>query len=169
MSARFDPNIPPTGPGTPCIEGDFKDPVIIAEYPTFGLSNLIVNEAKPFDIKLSWHIFGNLVPVWLPALADTSPNWVVKAYAEPEGPGDGAILGKMEVPVAAVPPRPYKEDEAYEAKLTVPANTLSAETPDNLHSGVYKIVVTVFLGSATAPTGYEMMGYAEGPVIEVVR
>jgi hypothetical protein len=50
----------------------------------------------------------------------------------------------------------------------VAANTLSEENPGNPNqSGTYKIVVTTFLDSNLGPVGYDMMGYAEGPIIKV--
>ncbi|SNY59189.1 hypothetical protein SAMN05421748_12077 [Paractinoplanes atraurantiacus] len=33
MTDRFDPNIPPTGPASPCIEGEFIGTVVITEDP----------------------------------------------------------------------------------------------------------------------------------------
>ena len=165
MTATFDPNIPPAGPTDPAIEGEFTGIVAITEQPTLGKSNLVVNRDKSFDIEVSWHVFGNLVPLWLTALSVKSPNWVVTAYAESQGPGDEVSLGSVNVPVRG--PN-FTLDEAYKAKLTVPANKLHEENPgDPTQSGVYKIVVTAFLDSALGPVGYDMMGYAEGPIIKV--
>jgi len=165
MTDRFDPNIPPAGLTDPAIEGEFTGIVAITEQPTLGKSNLVVNRDKSFDIEVSWHVFGNLVPLWLTALSVKSPNWVVTAYAESQGPGDEVSLGSVNVPVRG--PN-FTLDEAYKAKLTVPANKLHEENPgDPTQSGVYKIVVTAFLDSALGPVGYDMMGYAEGPIIKV--
>ena len=165
MTDRFDPNIPPAGPTDPAIEGEFTGIVAITERPTLGKSNLVVNRAESFDIDVSWHVCGNLVPLWLTALSVKSPNWVVTAYAESQGPGDEVSLGSVNVPVRG--PN-FTLDEAYKAKLTVPANKLHEENPgDPTQSGVYKIVVTAFLDSALGPVGYDMMGYAEGPIIKV--
>ena len=165
MTDRFDPNIPPAGLTDPAIEGEFTGIVAITEQPTLGKSNLVVNRDKSFDIEVSWHVFGNLVPLWLTALSVNSPNWVVTAYAESQGPGDEVSLGSVNVPVRG--PN-FSLDEAYKAKLTVPANKLHEENPgDPTQSGVYKIVVTAFLDSALGPVGYDMMGYAEGPIIKV--
>jgi hypothetical protein len=165
MTDRFDPNIPPTGPTDPAIQGEFTGIVGITEQPTLGKSNLIVNGAEPFDIEVNWHVFGNLVPLWLTALSVNTKNWVVTAYAESQGPGDEKTLGSVEVPVGG----PFfTQDEAYTAKLTVPANTLSEEDPGNpTQSGTYKVIVTAFLDSDLGPVGYDMMGYAEGPIIKV--
>jgi hypothetical protein len=164
MTDRFDPNIPPAGPTDPCIEGEFTGIVTITEQPTLGKSNLVVNRGKPFDINVHWHVFGNLVPLWLTALKVDSPNWVVTAYAESQGPGDEISLGSVLVPVGSG----FTQDVAYAATLTVPANSLSEEDPGNpSQSGTYKIVVTAFLNSDLGPVGYDMMGYAEGPIIKV--
>jgi hypothetical protein len=165
MTDRFDPNIPPAGPTDPAIQGEFTGIVGITEQPTLGKSNLVVNRAKPFDIEVKWHVFGNLVPLWLTALSVRTPNWVVTAYAESQGPGDEVALGSVNVPVGG----PFfSQDEAFSAKLTVPANKLSEENPgDDSQSGTYKIVVTTFLDSDLGAVGYDMMGYAEGPIIKV--
>jgi hypothetical protein len=57
---------------------------------------------------------------------------------------------------------------AYSTTLTVQPNTLDEENPGNpLVSGVYKLVVTVFLNSVFGSPGYDIMGFAEGPVIKV--
>ena len=165
MTDRFDPNIPPAGPTDPAIEGEFTGIVAITERPTLGKSNLVVNRAEPFDIAVSWHVFGNLVPLWLTALSVNSPNWVVTAYAESQGPGDEVSLGSVDVPVGGPA---FSLDEAYSATLTVPALTLPEENPgDPTQSGTYKIVVTAFLDSTLGAVGYDMMGYAEGPIIKV--
>jgi len=165
MSDSFDPNIPPAGPTDPHIQGEFLGVVGITEQPTIGKANLVVNRAKPFDIEVKWRVFGNLVPLWLTALSVRSKNWIVTAYAESQGPGDEKTLGRVEVPVGG----PFFSDsEVYSAKLTVPADTLSEEDPGNdTQSGVYRIVVTTFLDSDLGAVGYDMMGYAEGPIIKV--
>jgi hypothetical protein len=167
MTDRFDPNIPadPADPAAPSIEGEFTGIVGITEQPTLGKSNLVVNRDKAFDIKVSWHVFGNLVPLWLTALALNTKNWVVTAYAESQGPGDEKTLGSVNVPVGGPA---FSQDEAYTATITVPADTLNEENPgDPTQSGTYKIVVTTFLDSVLGPVGYDMMGYAEGPIIKV--
>jgi hypothetical protein len=165
MTATFDPNIPAGGPADPHIEGEFTGIVAITEQPTLGKSNLVVNGGAPFDIEVSWHVFGNLVPLWLTALSVNTPNWVVTAYAESQGPGDEITLGSVNVPVRGPV---FSQDEAYTGKLTVPANTLKEENPgDPSQSGTYKIVVTTFLDSTLGPVGYDMMGYADGPIIKV--
>jgi hypothetical protein len=165
MTDRFDPNIPPTAPTDPSIEGAFLGIVAITEQPRIGRSNLVINAAETFDIEVSWHVFGTLVPLWLTALGVNTKNWVVTAYAESQGPGDEVTLGSVEVPVGGPG---FSLDVTYTAKLTVPARALSEENPgDPTQSGTYKIVVTAFLDSQLGQVGYDMMGYAEGPIIKV--
>ena len=166
MTDRFDPNIPPSAnPADPCIEGEFTGVVAITEQPTLGKSNLVVNRGEAFKIDVQWHVFGNLVPLWLTALSVDSPNWVVTAYAESQGPGDEITLGSVLVPVGA---GPFSLDEAYAGTITVGAGALSEENPgDPTQSGTYKVVVTTFLDSDLGAVGYDMMGYAEGPIIKV--
>jgi hypothetical protein len=165
MTDRFDPNIPPTGPTDPAIEGEFTGIVTITDRPTLGKSNLVVNADNDFDIEVSWHVFGNLVPLWLTALSVNTKDWVVAAYAESQGPGDEKSLGEVRVPVGGPG---FSQDEQYSAKLTVKAGTLAEENPgDPTQSGTYKIVVTAFLDSAIGGVGYDIMGYAEGPIVKV--
>jgi hypothetical protein len=165
MTDRFDPNIPPASPTDPAMEGEFTGIVTITERPTLGKSNLVVNADEDFDIEVSWHVFGNLVPLWLTALSVNTKDWVVAAYAESQGPGDEKSLGEVRVPVGGPA---FSQDEAYSAKLTVKAGTLAEENPgDPTQSGTYKIVVTTFLDSSIPGVGYDVMGYAEGPIIKV--
>lgn len=164
MSATFDPNIPanPADPAAPCIEGEITS-VLVTEVPTLGKTNLVVRPNAPFDIDVSFRVFGNLAPLWLTALS--ARPWVVTAYAEPEGPGDKAFLGTANVPVGS---QPLSQDVHYSTKITVPAGTLVEENPgDPAHTGVYKIIVTAFLDSTLGMPGYDMMGFAEGPIIKV--
>jgi hypothetical protein len=164
MTDRFDPNIPPAGPTDPSIQGQL-DIVAITEQPTLGSANLVVNRGKSFEIEVRWRVFGNLVPLWLTALGATTKDWVVTAFAESQGPGPEISLGEIKVPVDS---QPLDQDVTYSAKLTVAANTLPEGDPGNVNvSGVYKIVVTTFLDSRLGPVGYDMMGYAEGPIIKV--
>ena len=159
MANRFDPNFPTH------LEGDFLGVVAVTEHPAIGDSNLVVDPSKPFEVSVSWHIFGDLTPLWLTALQTASPDWVVTAYAESIGPGDEKILVADSVPVGA---GPFSLDQAYSHTMSVPPFALSEENPgDPTQSGVYKLVVTVFLDSQLGPIGYDIMGYAEGPIIKV--
>ena len=114
MTDRFDPNIPPTGPTDPAIEGEFLGIVAVTERPAIGSSNLVVNRAKPFTIEVSWRVFGNLVPLWLTALSVQTKEWVVTAFAESQGPGDEVSLGEVRVPIGGPT---FALSETYSAKL----------------------------------------------------
>lgn len=161
MSNSFDPNIPGVLPTDPSIEGDVT--VQIKEKPSLGTANLVIDGDHPFDIEVAWNVKGTLVPLWLSALKNQ--KWVVTAYATPRGKGDGMYLDSTDVAVGA---GPFKQLEAYAATLTIPAHKLPEENPGNKdQSGVYQITVTVFLNSDLGEVGYDMMGYADGPVIKV--
>jgi hypothetical protein len=163
MSNNFDPNIPGAGPNDPAIiEGVFTD-VQVAEQPVLGKANFVLNGGKSFDIKVAWHIKGALTPLWLTALSAKTKNWVVSAYANPRGPGDGINLGTVNVSVGSG----FGLDVPYQATITVPANTLAEEDPGSKSSGVYQFTVTVFLDSDLGPVGYDMMGVVDFPLVKV--
>jgi hypothetical protein len=161
--SNFDPNVPV---GALTITGEFTSAVLVKEVPAFGVGNLVLDPTQPFDIRVDWKIDGNVAELWLSALAVASPDWVVTAYAESVGPGPEKILVAQNVPVLPLPSAnpPF----AYSTTLTVPPGSLDEENPgDPLVSGVYKLVVTVFLDSIFGAQGYDIMGFAEGPVIKV--
>ena len=161
--SNFDPHVPA---GFLTITGDFTSAVMVHEAPAIGVGNLVLDPTQSFDIKVDWKIDGNIAELWLSALAVASPNWVVTAYAESVGPGPEKILIAQNVPVLPLPSAnpPF----AYSTTLTVPPNSLDEENPGNpLVSGVYKLVVTVFLDSVFGSPGYDIMGFAEGPVIKM--
>ncbi|MGK5684640.1 hypothetical protein [Actinoplanes sp. URMC 104] len=165
MGDRFDPNIPPAGPTDPSLQGEFTTVAALGDQPTLGTANLVINPDQPFHVEVRWHVFGNLVPLWLTALSTRTKDWVVTVFAESQGPGDEVILGEVRVPVRG----PYfSQDETYSAKLTVPAGTLAPSGHHSpMQSGVYKLIVTTFLDSDLGTVGYDMMGYAEGPIVKV--
>lgn len=159
MGFQFDPNIPGF------ISGDFTQ-VAVVEPGGLGASNLVLDPTKAYNINVAWEITGSLTPLWLAALSTASPSWSVAAYAESVGPGPEKILVAQNVPVLPLPSAnpPF----AYSTTLTVPPGSLDEENPgDPLVSGVYKLVVTVFLDSTFGSPGYDIMGFAEGPVIKV--
>jgi hypothetical protein len=165
MTDRFDPNFPPTLGPPPflAIEGEVTR-VTVTEQPAIGLGNAVVNRAQSFDIDVDWHVFGNVTPLWLGALAPGTPDWVVTAYAESLGPGPEVSLGSVTVPVGGPP---FSVDVSYTAKITVPPVTLPEEDPGNPNeAGIYKITVTTFLDSAIGGP-FDMIGFAEGPTIKV--
>jgi hypothetical protein len=161
--SNFDPNVPS---GFLTITGAFTSSVLVDEAPAIGVGNLVLDPSRPFDIKVDWQMDGYIAELWLSALAVASPDWIVTAYAESVGPGPEQILATVNVPVLPLPSASPPFD--YSVTITVPPNTLAEENPGNpLVSGVYKLVVTVFLDSVFGSPGYDVMGFAEGPIVKV--
>ena len=55
----------------------------------------------------------------------------------------------------------------YAVELTVPPNALDEGNPGSQISGIYKLVVSVFLDSRLGAPGFDMTGFNEGPIIQV--
>ena len=53
----------------------------------------------------------------------------------------------------------------YTVTVTVPANTLQEDSGDV--SGIYKLVVSVFLNSNLGSPGFDVTGFREGPIIKM--
>lgn len=162
MDQSFDPTIPGY------LEGEVG-PIVVTAPPTFpppALRRLVVDPAKPFDLTVEWEIFGDLVPLWLSALAG---DWVVTAYAESVGPGPEVEIGTATVPTGNTLPCTVNTAKSnctkYSATITVPATTLPED--DGTSSGIYKLVVTVFLNSNLPAPGFDLSGFTEGPIIRV--
>ena len=160
MGFQFDPNIPGF------ISGDFTQ-VAVVEPGGLGTSNLVLDPTKTFNINVAWEITGSLTPLWLAALKATSPSWSIVAYAESVGPGPELLLTEEAVLVDSAFDQ-LANAWRWKHQLTVPANTLPEENPGpGGPSGVYKLVVTAFLDSTLGPVGFDIMGYAEGPIVKV--
>ncbi|WP_127507773.1 hypothetical protein [Actinoplanes solisilvae] len=99
MAEHFDPNIPPKADTDPCIEGDFTGPVVVLEKPALGQGNLVIDRTKPFDIKVGWRMFGNLVPLWLTAMSRHQHHSELRRLGSVEGP----IIKVEEPQTAALP------------------------------------------------------------------
>jgi hypothetical protein len=147
----------PRKPGE--MEGAFKrvtvvDPAILGHAP-----NLVIDPTKDFTIEVEWEISGTETDLHLNA---GSANWVIAAYAESIGPGPEIILKEETEPRGPITTTNWSHT------LTVPAPSgLAEENPGaSGPSGVYKIVVTVFL-NATISGGYDIAGFHEGPMIKV--
>ena len=126
----------------------------------------MLDPTQPFDIKVDWKIDGNIAELWLSALAVASPDWVVTAYAESVGPGFEKILVAQNVPVLPLPSANRRSPTRRRSPCRRTPST--RRTPVTRWSpGVYKLVVTVFLDSTFGSPGYDIMGFAEGPVIKV--
>ena len=152
---QFDPNIPGL------IEGEVSTLVVLDPanvFPPFEVGNHVLDPDDPFDVTVEWKITGLLRPLWLSALGG---NWNVQLYAESIGGGPEILLGSDNT-VAADPSR-----EDYGVTFTIPANTLEEGNPGSNTSGIYKLVVAVFLNSNLGDPGFDMTGFQEGPIIQV--
>lgn len=162
MDQSFDPTIPGF------LEGEVR-PIALsapATFPSPALRRLVVDPGKPFDVTVEWEIFGDLVPLWLSALA---PAWRVVVYAESIGPGPEITLGSASVQTSTTQPCTVNTAKSnctkYSATVTVPAATLPED--NGASSGIYKLVATVFLNSSLGTPGFDLSGFTEGPIIRV--
>ena len=152
---QFDPNIPGL------IEGNVTTVVVIDPAGTFlpfEVGNHVLNRNDSFQVNVEWKITGLLRPLWLAALGG---NWNVQVFAESIGGGPEILLARDDS-VAADPNR-----SDYAVQLTVPPNALDEGDPGSNTSGIYKLVVSVFLNSDLGSPGFDMTGFNEGPIIQV--
>lgn len=152
---QFDPNIPGL------IEGDVTTVVVIdpaGTFPPFEVGNHVLNRNDSFKIRVAWKITGLLRPLWLSALGG---KWNVQVFAESLGGGPELLLASDNT-VAADP-----AVSDYAVELTVPPNALDEGNPGSQISGIYKLVVSVFLDSRLGAPGFDMTGFNEGPIIQV--
>jgi hypothetical protein len=152
---QFDPNIPGL------IEGNITTVKVIdptGTFPPFEVGNHVLNAGDPFQVNVEWRIIGLLRPLWLSALGG---NWNVQVFAESLGGGPEILLARDDS-VAADPTR-----SDYAALLTVPATALAEGDPGSNTSGIYKLVVSVFLNNNLGTPGFDMTGFNEGPIIQV--
>lgn len=152
---QFDPNIPGL------IEGNITTVVVrdpAGTFPPFEVGNHVLNRNDAFQIKVDWSITGLLRPLWLSALGG---RWNVQVYAESLGGGPEILLASDN----SVPADPNRAD--YTVQLNVPPNTLDEGNPGSNTSGIYKLVVSVFLDSTLGSPGFDMTGFSEGPIIQV--
>ena len=152
---QFDPNIPGL------IEGNITTVVVIdptKTFPPFEVGNHVLNRNDSFQINVEWTITGLLGPLWLSALGG---NWNVQVFAESLGGGPEILLARDDS-VAADP-----NTSNYAVQLTVPPTALAEGDPGSNVSGIYKLVVSVFLNSSLGNPGFDMTGFNEGPIIQV--
>jgi hypothetical protein len=152
---QFDPNIPGL------IGGDVTTVVVIdpvGTFPPFEVGNHVLNANDSFQIDVSWEVNGLLAPLWLSALGG---NWNVQVFAESLGGGPEILLARDDSQ-AADPNR-----LTYSVRLTVPPTSLEEGNPGSNTSGIYKLVVSVFLDSTLGQPGFDMTGFNEGPIIQV--
>lgn len=152
---QFDPNIPGL------IEGNITTVKVIdptGTFPPFEVGNHVLHRNESFQINVEWKITGLLRPLWLSALKG---NWNVQVFAESMGGGPEVLLARDD----SVAADPNVSD--YAVQLTVPANALTEGNPGSNSSGIYKLVVSVFLNSNLGAPGFDMTGFLEGPIIQV--
>lgn len=153
---QFDPNIPG-------LIGGAITRVAVNETPPFGLANRVVNRQEPFTIGVEWNVSGPLTTLWIAALGG---SWLVRVYTESRGGGPEILLGTTSVPVGSF--SGPQNDRTYQATINVPAFALPEDDfPAGDVSGQYKLAVSAFLNSTLGPAGYDMLGFMDGPLIQV--
>jgi hypothetical protein len=154
MFDQFDPDLPGH------FQGDITSVTVIDPAVT-GVSgqlrNLVIDPTQPFDVKVDWSFTGDLVKLWLAALKG---NFVVSVYAESIGGGPELLAGSNSAIAASF------NSSSYSATVNVPAFTLQEGDPGSTTSGIYKLVVSVFLDSNLGTPGYDIIGFHEGPIIQ---
>lgn len=160
---QFDPNIPGL------MEGEVTGVAVIDPQPfKYGVGNHVVDPNKPFELKIEWTIFGQLVPLWLSALEG---EWDVSVYAESLGKGPEKRLGTAKVKTTEAEELEDKTKpnlKKYTVTIKVPEKTLPPHDPGSDVGGIYKLVTAVFLNSKIAGVlGFDLVGYSEGPIIQV--
>ena len=159
MLTTFDPD------KGPLFQGEFTEVAVVDPAIPGHRPNLVLDRTKDYRVHLEWRIQGFDVPLYLAALAN---NWQVAVYAESMGPGPERRIAIDTVPVAAGTNSVGGAGQprvSWEADLDVPANSLPEDTGNN--SGVYKLVATVFLNSTLGSPGFDIAGFAEGPIIRI--
>ncbi len=156
---QFDPNFPPY------VEGSITSVAITEPAPPIGLPNKVVDPSKPFTVTVTWSVFGLLTPLWIAALDEP---WVVSVYAESMAGGPETLIGTTDVAKATFTPDLNNVNgRLYTADVVVSANTLQEGDPGSQVSGIYKLVTSVFLDSNLGAPGFDMIGFSEGPFIQV--
>jgi hypothetical protein len=152
---QFDPNIPNL------ISGDITTIVVrdpAADFPPFEVGNHVLDPTEEFQVDVTWEINGLLRPLWLKALAG---NWNVQLFAESLGGGPEQLIASDN----NVPADPTVFQ--YQVRLRVAGGTLPEGNPGSNVSGIYKLVVAVFLNSNLGRPGFDMVGFSEGPIVQV--
>jgi hypothetical protein len=155
---QFDPNIPGL------IEGDITS-VAVIDPPSlpFQVGNLVLDPKQAFTLEIKWKVFGAITPVWLAALDQL---WDVNVYAESLGDGPEVRIGNESRDKNTFAACAGVNCREYTVTVTVPPNTLPEDDGANV-SGIYKLVVSVFLNSNLGLPGFDITGFREGPIIKI--
>lgn len=165
----FDPHLVHDPGGFIYIQGECTNVMVKEPAAPFPVpdskSNFVIDPRRAFTVSVGWDIYGYLTSLWLNALDD---NWLVSVYAESMGPGPELLAGQQSVPVAsftpvADPAKPFGRH--FEADVTIPANTFPEGEPPGSASGVFKLMIRIWLNSSLGAPGYDMTGFHEGPFI----
>jgi hypothetical protein len=149
---QFDPQIPPF------IEGEVTNVAVLEGGPS---PNLVIDPTLPFEVQVDWKVFGILVPLWLTAL---DQEFVVSVYAEGMGASPEIRIGtatKDKDDFIACAGNNCRE---YSVRVQIPP-ILTEDAGDE--SGIYKLVVSVFLNSSIQGGKFDLMGFREGPFIQI--
>lgn len=152
MDQSFDPNRPGD------IEGEVTSVAIIDPVP---VGNLVVDPTTQFEVAVEWRVLGLFTDLWLNSMTN---DWSVQVYAEAIGAGPEKRIATTTKGKNDFVSGPGPSERQYSVVLQVPPNTLDEDSNDV--SGVYKLVVTVFLDSAIAGP-FDMAGFLEGPHFRV--
>jgi hypothetical protein len=152
MDQSFDPNRPGL------IEGEVTSVAIIDPVP---VGNLVVDPTTAFEVAVEWRVLGLLTDLWLNSMDN---DWSVQVYADSVGAGPETQIAATTKSKNDFVSGPGPSERQYSLVLQIPPNTLEEDSGDV--SGVYKLVVTVFLNSSI-PGPFDMAGFREGPFIRV--
>jgi hypothetical protein len=127
----------------------------------------VINPDKTFDINIEWQLTGNEVDLYLNH-DETEDNWRINAFAETMGPGEDLIVYRGDLPKADGVEQgagaDYKVVFTHSCHYTPDPGPKLQEHIPNANSGVYKLVITVFLNNRSN-MGYDIAGFHEGPMI----
>ena len=152
---QFDPNIPGL------IEGNITTVVVIdptGTFPPFEVGNHVLNRNDSFQINVEWS--------HRPAQAAL----VVRPRRQLERPGLRRVPRRWPRRFSWPATTAWQLTRTVRTtpyKLTVPPTALAEGDPAANTSGIYKLVVSVFLNSNLGNPGFDMTGFNEGPIIQV--
>ena len=151
---QFDPQFPPF------IEGEVTN-VTVHETGEV-IPNLVIQPDEQFEVQVDWKVLGIFVPLWLTAL---DQEFVVSVYAEGMGASPELRIGtatKDKDDFIACAGNNCRE---YSVRVPVGPFTLTEDAGNE--SGIYKLVVSVFLNSNIQGGSFDLMGFREGPFIQI--
>jgi hypothetical protein len=151
---QFDPQFPPF------IEGDVTNVAVLETGEV--VPNLVIDPNEPFEVQVDWKVFGILVPLWLTAL---DQEFVVSVYAEGMGASPEIRIGTATKDKDDFTACAGNNCREYSVRVPVGPSTLTEDAGNE--SGIYKLVVSVFLNSNIQGGKFDLMGFREGPFIQI--